>query len=400
VSLAPDGITVRAETTFEKASDIRADVAFPLALTPSRQPEQTAPAVRRAFERLGDTQWQLGTLTLDNPHALYAPPSKLNEIRRSWVEKLSASWAARRADRLAAVAAVWGFASIPSSPEPSGLPAHWSLKLRAEAPLPHEDALEGFQTLILAIGHTPQGTLEKRLGAWRSVSGARQTLLALPLITRETELARLKNTLRSLAQRGWTDWECADLAGYHLLKEAGLKPASADWSLYVFNRVAAAELARLGFDTQVLSPETTPDNLRSLYSAHRLCPAPAPELTVYQHTPLFISETAPSLSQPSHLPDPQDASIPPAAQNTISLTDRRGSTFVTHAVDRLWVTVCESPYCLADRLATARGAGISRFRIDLSWSPEPERFSSVIQSVRAGRLPPGAHSSFFSHNLS
>ena len=400
VSLAPDGITVRAETTFEKTGDLHSDAVFPMKLTPSRQPEQTAPAVRKAFERLGDTQWQLGTLTLNDPHTLYAPPSKLNEIRRSLVEKLSASWVTRRTDRLAAIAATWGFASSPSSPGPSGLPAHWSLKLRAGTPLPHEDTLEGFQTLILAIGHTLHGTLEKQLDALRSVNGSRQTLLALPLITREPELVRLKGTLRSLAQRGWTDWECADLAGYHMLKEAGLKPASADWSLYVFNRVAAAELARLGFDTQVLSPEITPDNLRSLCSASRLCSAPAPELTVYQHTPLFISETAPGLSELSHLPDPQDTSVPSAARKMVSLIDRRGSTFVTQAVDRLWVTVCDSPYCLADRLDIARAAGVSRFRIDLSWSPEPESFPSVIQSVRAGRLPPGAQSSFFDHSLS
>ena len=401
VSLAPDGITVRAETTFEKTGDLHSDAVFPLKLTPSRQPEQTAPAVRKAFERLGDTQWQLGTLTLNDPHTLYAPPSRLNEIRRSVVEKLSASWVTRRADRLAAVAAIWGFAPIPSSPEPSDLlPAHWSLKLRAGTPLPHADTLEGFQTLILAIGHAPQGTLEKQLDAWRSVNGSRRTLLALPLITREPELTRLKDTLRSLVQRGWTNWECADLAGYHMLKEAGLKPVSADWSLYVLNRVAAAELARLGLDTQVLSPEITLDNLRSLCSASRLCSAPAPELTVYQHTPLFISETAPGLSQLSNLTDPQGSSIPSAAQKTVSLTDRRGRTFVTHAVDHLWVTVCDSPYCLADRLAIARAAGVSRFRIDLSWSPETEGFPSVIQSVRAGRLPPGAQSSFFDHNLS
>ena len=400
VSLAPDGITVRAETAFEKTGDLQCGVAFPLKLTPSRQPEQTAPAVRKAFERLGDTPWQLGTLTLNDPHALYAPPSKLNEIRRSVLEKLSASWETRRAARLTAIAATWGFASATSSPEPSDVSACWSLKLRAGTPLPHADALEGFQTLILAIGHTLQSTLEKQLDAWCSVNGSRRTLLALPLITREPELSRLKDTLRSLVQRGWTDWECADLAGYHMLGEVGLKPVSADWSLYVFNRAAAAELARLGLKTQVLSPEITLDNLRSLCSASRLCSAPAPELTVYQHTPLFISETAPGLSQLSRPPDPQDSSIPSAAQKTVSLIDRRGRTFVTQSVDHLWVTVCDSPYCLADRLAIARDAGVSRFRIDLSWSPEPESFPSVIRSVRTGRLPPGAQSSFFDRSLS
>lgn len=379
VSLAPDGITVRAETALTEPGDILAETFLPLTLTPSRQPDQTAAAVRKAFERLGDTAWQLGTLTLDDPASCYAPPSKLNEVRRTVFEKLSENWTAARKGRCAAISAAWGLDAAGPAVR-NAAPAQWSLKLRADTPLLPRDALEGIDTLVLAIGHTPLATLEPQLAAWRSVFAPSHIRLALPLITRTPEVPDLIAAIRTLIQNGWRNWECADLAGCHMLGEQGLTPVSSDWSLYALNRVAAAELAALGITSHVLSPENSLDNIRALAccppsSAH--CPQSAPEQLVYQHTPLFISETAPCL--PHH-----DA--------LVTLTDRRGSTFLTQKLDGRWITVSSTPTCASDRLAES---GISRFRIDLSWSPDPEAFPSIIRPVRSGHPPPTAHSATF-----
>ncbi len=401
VSLAPEGITVRAAATFSVPDDIAADVFVPLALSPSRQPEQTGAAVRKAFERLGDTAWQPGSLALDDPHTLYAPPSKLNEARRAVLEKLTVSWKKHRADRRAAIAASWGAASASPAPESrqAAPPSSWSLKLRAEAPLLRDGDLKGIDTLILAIGHTPREALEKRLAAWRSFAGACRIRLAMPLIARAPELPLLKATLRTLVQSGWTEWECADLAGCHMLGELGLKPASSDWSLYALNRIAAGELARLGMTTQVLSPEITLETLRELCAASRSRPAPEPELIVYQHTPLFISETAPCLPHLAPTTETRGASGPGAAQTAVTLTDRRKRSFVTRLTDQRWITVWDSPYCLAGHLPAARAAGVSRFRIDLSWSPEPENVYAAIQPVRNGQPPAGTHAAHFGRSL-
>ncbi len=384
VSLAPDGLTVRAAAALEAAGDVTADVLLPLTLTPSRQPDQTASAVRKAFERLGDTTWLLGALTLDDPHACYAPPSKLNEARRAVLEKLSSAWAAARAGRRAAIRAAWGLDA--AAPMPGDAPAAWSLKLRSDSPLLPPDALDGIETLVLAIGHTPLATLEPQLAAWGSVIEPGRIRLALPLITREPELAGLKAAIRTLVQGGWKNWECADLAGCHMLGEAGLTPASSDWSLYACNRVAAAELASLGIASHVLSPENSLDNIRDLACRpppSGLGPRPTPELLVYQHTPLFISETAPCLP---HMADDEP----------LTLSDRRGRAFITQKLDGRWITVLSTPYCLADRLADA---GLNRFRIDLSWSPAAGDFAAVIHTVRAGQLPPQTHSANLDRGL-
>jgi hypothetical protein len=372
----------------DEPGDVKADLFLPLTLPPSRQPGQTASAVRKAFGRLGDTAWLLGALTLEDPHACYAPPSKLNEARRDVLEKLSAAWAACRAGRRAAIAAAWGLS--PSGAPPSGesrssaLPAaRWSIKLRADSPLLPLDALAGIDTLVLAVGHAPRAILEKRLADWGSLFAPSRLRLALPLITRSHELPELKSTLRALVQDGWNTWECADLAGCHLLGELGLKPVSSDWSLYALNRVAAAELGRLGIASHVLSPENSRENIRALSGTGEppRSPLPAPELLVYQHTPLFISETAPCL---------------PHADEGVTLTDRRGRTFVTQKIDGRWSTVWSTPFCLADRIADS---GASLFRIDLSWSPDAASFPALIRSVLAGRLPPAAHPANFSRGL-
>ncbi|MEI7900436.1 MAG: DUF3656 domain-containing protein, partial [bacterium] len=395
VTLAPEGLSVRAATTLEEPGDVKAGLFLPLTLAPSLQPAQTASAVRKAFARLGDTPWQLDTLTLDDPQSCYAPPSKLNELRRAVFEKLSAEWTACRAARRAAIVTAWGLSPVVVPPpalrpdEESGVaapfmaplsggsglpirpPVRWSLKLRIDSPLLPAEALAGIGTLVLAIGHAPLATLEAQLAAWGSVIDPGRIWPALPLITRAPELPGLKATLRALVQSGWTSWECADLAGCHMLGEQGLTPVSSDWSLYAINRVAVAELARLGIPSHVLSPENSLDNIRALSNIQNAsCLEPShvrtslsPELLAYQHTPLFISETAPCL------PRRED-------DGPVTLADRRGRTFVTRKLDSRWITVGCTPYRIADRLAAS---GISRFRIDLSWSPDADTFPAIIR---------------------
>ncbi len=376
VSLAPDGITAHAETTIENNGDVQADAFVPLALTPSRQTGQTPAAVRKAFERLGDTAWQLGALTLDDPHACYAPPSKLNEARRAVIEKLSDAWRAARANRLAAIVAAW-MTGESAATTPTDAADHWSLKLRSDtSPFP-TDTYDGIETLVLMIGHTPLSTLEKQLADWVRVMERQHIRLALPLITREAEIPGLKDTLGRLFETGWTNWECADLAGYRLLEELGIAPVSSDWSLYAFNRVAVAELARLGIAEYVLSPENSLENIRALVQTRG--PAPKSEILVFQHTPLFISETAPCL--------PQAESGEP-----ITFTNRRGKTFTTLHLDHHWITISNSAFCIADRVSET---GTRRFRIDLSWSPSSADCASLVRALRSGHLPPHTHAANF-----
>lgn len=376
IALAPDGLTVRASATDRAPGDITAEFRLPLTLQTARQPAQTPAAVRNAFERLGDTGWRLGTLTLEDPYACYAPPSKLNEARRAALEALSRVWAERRARHREAALADWDLTAPPPPPRPAYTP-RWSLKLRAETPPLPADILSGIDTLTLGIGHLPAEALLPMLDAWTARFPRDRILLALPLLTRRHEHAPLAAAVARLAAARWNRWECADLSGHRLLREHSLDAVSADWSLYALNRVAAAEILRLGFRSLVLSPENSAENLRAL--AARL---PHAEALAYQHTPLFISETAPCTGTLHRDPFP--------------LADRRKRAFTVQHLDNRWITVSDTPLCLADRLAET---GLSAFRIDLSWSPDPDRFADTVAAVRAGRLPPGTHPARFDRSL-
>jgi len=380
VALAADGLSVHAETAFERPGDVAAEVTLPLTLTPSRQPDQTAAAVLKAFERLGDTAWQLGALHLHDPQSCYAPPSKLNEARRTVLENLTRTWDAARAARRAAIAAAWGL-DAPVPPAAERVPELWTLKLRAETPPLPAEAVDGIDTLVLALGHRPLPEQAPHIEAWSRLVDRSRIRLALPLLTRLHEVSGLKETLRQLVAQGWENWECADLAGFHALAEHGVTPRSADWSLYAFNRVAQAELARLGIVRHVLSPENSLANIRALMQDRT--PHAVPELLVYQHTPLFISETAPCLPQAQ-----QEPAIP--------LVNRRGKTFTSRLLDGRWITVLDTPFCLADRTADT---GLGAFRIDLSWSPDAVLRASLIHAVRSGQLPGPTHTANFDRDL-
>jgi len=369
IVLSPDGMRLVATVShFMKCetgdSSVRAEIFSPMVLEKAKQPERTPEAVRKAFERLGEAAWTLGTLTVKDPDGCYAPASKLNELRRLAVARLDELWDARRTARLAhicqQVASLEGEDAchavalrrrMPSRTEDKA--AARTLKVRAarafsDVSRSSED-FASCERLVLLLGHEPYEQVRQQLSGWKAACPGLQLRLALPLMSRETERQTLRDTVRRLVAEGWRDWECADLAGWYLLKQQGITPLTADWSLYVFNRMAAAELAHLGFHSCVLSPEC------DLPTALALVGGPLqPEYLVYQHVPLFISETRPCMDQASS-----------TGADAFTFSDRRGRGFVTHELDNRWITTSDQPL---DRRDEAQDLPFAATRIDLSWS--------------------------------
>ena len=376
IALSPDGIRLVAiPSHFMKCEGmervVSAEIFLPMVLEKAKQPERTPDAVRKAFERLGEAAWTLGTLTVKDTDGCYAPASKLNELRRLAVARLDEIWGQRRTARLAhirqQVAALEGEAAchavalrrrMPSRmPQMSG-PAR-VLKVRCSS---HElftseqlqQIRKSFDELVILLEHAPYATQKTSLDGWKDVCGEMRLTLALPLVSREEERHVLRRSVQQLIGDGFKRWECADLAGWHLLKEAGVTPFSADWSLYASNRLAVSELHRLGLSSFVLSPECDLANMCAL--AESALPA---ELLVYQQVPLFISETQPCV----------EGGL--SSDEATSLTDRRGRVFMTHEMDGRWITNASIPL---DRRTEAQQLPFLRTRVDLSWSADPRNF--------------------------
>ena len=307
VGLAEDG--VRASVAAYGVS-----VFLPFPLSPARTPGKTTAAVEKAFSKLGGTAYSLGSVTVVCGEHLFAPPQVLNDLRRDLVERLDAVSAARRNEKIAAAQAD----DAPERPFASGRAVRRTLKIRVGQNLPQgnwDEIIVGINAGT-SVGELPNTDVPMRL--------------ALPVYTPETAFARLRVAVKNLIRAGYARWEASDLATVRLLRSLGVTDLSADWSLAAFNSHALAVLSGLGVDSFVASPENTRENLQFL--AECGCDV---EFLEQQSTPLFVSLTAPAVSEPA------------------------GDLCVFRR-DGLWVTTKRLPRCFE------LPGGVSR-RIDLSW---------------------------------
>jgi putative protease len=351
VALQVNGIQVKA--LIPQAGKRESVTIFvPLELEQAQQPERTEAAVRKAFERLGESAWAFGSVKLSDPEGLYAPASKLNEARRLVLVALDEAWARIRSERLAHIAQ-----EVLQATGAKAAEGGRTIKVRCSSKNGYdaqqlELIREHCDQLVLLLDHVSAESLKEWSEAWKADCPGLKIRLAMPLVSREKERQGLQEAVRMLIREGWGDWECADLAGWRFLRANGVTSITADWSLYGFNRMAVAELSRMGLASFVLSPECTLPNALSLAESPL-----SPELLVYQHVPLFISETAPCVE-----------GILEAGE--LHFTDRRGNTFITQQFDRRWVTTASAPL---DRSGEKSELPFPRTRIDLSWSPKGGR---------------------------
>jgi hypothetical protein len=106
---------------------------------------------------------------------------------------------------------------------------------------------------------------------------------------------------------------------------------------------------------------------------------------MFQHTPLFISATAPL--------SPLEFQY---NENIIAISDRRGRQFKTIKIDQEYITIQESPYCLSDYFKKLVASGISWYRADFSFSVEPpETLITWWSDICSGKTVANSHTGNF-----
>ena len=307
VTLAPSQISVTCGAV---------KLSSPCTLQAAKSPEKTFAAVEKAFSKLGDTDYRLDRLTVNDPERLFAPMSVLNDLRRDLVERLDETrHAARRAKIEAALADA---VVVPSSP----VAVRQTLKIRPDQKIPSGS----WNEIILAVNPSiPAEQIRAVLTATEA-----PVRLALPVYTAEPAFNKLRVMAKSWLREGLDRWEVSDLATFRMLKTLGVTDISADWTLYAFNQSALCQLTELGVRRFVASPENERDNLQFLAeSGYDI------EFLKQQSTPLFVSLTKPA-----------------AFPRELACTKRDG----------LWVTTRPLPRTFD----VPDGASV---RIDLSWDP-------------------------------
>jgi U32 family peptidase len=348
VTLAAGGVTVAGTPVAWPGLAVTLEAAQPLEA--ARQPEQTAAAVRKAFERLGESPWELAALALDDPGKHYAPPSLLNNLRRQLQKQLDGKLAVRRAAEQAARRAILAAELAPGA-APAPAP---TCRVSVKVPVATSPArFEGAGELVLALRVADcAGGLEAMGETWQAAMPDVPIRWALPWIIRDGKEARaVEAAAGRLLARGWRRWECGGLAALHLLRRLCSAPMSltADGALYGLNRLAGRQLADLGFEGIVAPAEAEPATLAALAAQA----SPRLIVPVCQRPALFISETRP---------------VVPMANSAgrFGLLDRRGRRFDVASEDGRWVTRAAEPLLRLEPLPALRAAGLAEARVDLT----------------------------------
>ena len=331
VSLGKDGIVVSSQAV--RRPLLRSEARIDCDLQKAKNPEKTAEGVRKAFSKLGETDYRLGTLKLNDPEKLFAPMSVLNDLRRDLVERLDE---ARETMRIAKVEQAaedenHGFHGL------HGLETFKRVKVRFDQKVPPGE----WDEVVVGINANDPCDPCNLCNSW-----TKETRLALPVYTAEPEFNKLRTTVKRFLRNGFAKWEASDLATLRMLKALGIVDITADWTLYAFNSRALAELSELGVKRFVASPENGRENLQYLAESGYDV-----EFLSQQSTPLFMSLTRPLSGVKSPTSGQETAS--PFMIADLSVFRRDG----------LWVTTKPVPRTFE----TPNGAST---RLDLSWDPE------------------------------
>lgn len=322
VSLSANRMTAR-------CAKYGAEAAVEAALPPAKDPAATEEAVRKAFTRLGGTGWTPGSLALDNPAGLFAPPAKSNELRRLLVAELDRRLAEDLEKRAAA--------ALSSAAAPPGAARRRAAERSLKISLAQAGAFDtaGFSEVCLAAW---RAGADEIAAAAAKIAGGVPVRIALPPWTREKDFPAMRETVESLMERGFAKWEAGDLASLSLLLECGARDVSADWTLYALNRMAASALAEAGVCAFVASPESSPENNAALAARSPLRAVFLEEQT----TPLFISATEPGARE--------------------GLRTLRGTELAVRRAGGLWITSRTA----RTRFSAPPGCDT---RLDASWDP-------------------------------
>lgn len=225
-------------------------------------PERMADAVRKAFVKTGETDFELNDLVVQNPENCFVPISILNDLRRHLYSQVKVE---SKKGRLTAL-----------SVRSKKVKPQWIMKTDNLEILNEVDINEITEIIYLLDSNSDLESLKKY--------PKNKIRLALPAVCRKAKMQLFVEMVNGLTAQGYKKWEIGNYWGLEVLPDTGID-LSFDSSIYMMNS-QAMEMAKISGASRItLSIEDTADNLKknAFYS-----PVPV-TMVVYQDVPLFTS---------------------------------------------------------------------------------------------------------------
>lgn len=244
ITVSAKGVTVERAGLFESA----------------HAPEKVSQAVRKAFEKTGDTPFVLRDLTIHNPAGLFVPASLLNDMRRSLYAQMPVDTITRTLPEV--------------TPIQHAKTPRVSVKTDDAACLALLD-LNRIDEVIIMLSLNGDDAALRQLPK-------NKVRLALPAVCRHP--AAFEKRIQSLLAQGYKKWEIGHVWGLSVLPRKGID-LSFDSSIYTMNPQAVEMAKKMGASRVTFSAEDTLENMKLLVQS-----SPLPMvLPVYTDPPLFIS---------------------------------------------------------------------------------------------------------------
>ncbi len=346
-----DRVTLKAHLTSDSA--VAAESAMTDTYTVAKNLEKAKQGIADSCSKLGESDFSLNTLSVDNPDNLFVPMSQLNELRRRVCADLSESLVA--ASVLRHEKAIATMAARPRHIK-SETPARerWIIKTDQPGCL---EQIRDFDEVILDLTSVSDIEIDRCTKRY----GFEKVRLALPLIIREWESAKLHERVQRLITTGYTRWLASNPGAFDFIPTAC--EIEADWTLSSWNAQAISDWMDKGARGVTLSPENTEEDMAGLLAEW----GDVATVILYQDTPLMISEACPLSALGADC-----GKCPPKLGNNepVRLRPVRGGddVLVTMQKCRAFITD-DHPRDSSDRLEALRENGGTRWRLDFCLRP-------------------------------
>lgn len=390
LSFTPERLTARGQS-----GDVTAEAHLDGPFEPANDRAAIERAARGAFEKLGDTNLALGTLTVDNAAGRFVPVSRLNQLRRDLAAVVERALTDQQAQRVAAITA------DVCRPTPAPTPAafRWTVKVDRISFLDAftADDWSEVDEVIIDIARDHPAILVDRLEALANQIGRDRVRLSLPPLTRKWEERGMVHKIDRLRAAGWRKWEAGNLSAWPFLgldaaaTTTGEIDLATDWSVYALNRAAARQLLGMGVTRFALSPEDGLANMGPLFAEL----GPRAVLIVYQDTPQFLAESCAYANLIGGCPGKAACQF-----ESMEMESSHGEKVLALDYHCRTIVLDRGPFCLSGRLRDVQQAGAVSLRADFIYRRyDPADVADRWRAVRAGRPVPGGHAANFDRGV-